>query len=110
MGSDGSESSTEFLYFGDHASFHVQGVPTLVLWTDLAKYWTLHHKASDTFDSVNKATLLQGDATVIATAYAIANSDTAFAPHLDAEQMRKTLEKTDDFGVLQNLRQRNLIP
>jgi hypothetical protein len=110
LGSDGTNNSAELLFLGDFAGFQLKGAPTLLLWTDLTKYWGLHHQASDTFDSVNKVTLLQGDATVIATTYAIANSDTPFASHYGPAEMIKLLEKDGAFEEMQNLRQLNLLP
>jgi hypothetical protein len=41
----------------------------------------LYHKASDTFDPVDKRTFMQGVATFAATAYAIAHSESRFAAH-----------------------------
>ena len=104
IGADDLSSNTEFVFQTDHAGFDLLGVPTLVLETELTKYFTLHHKASDTFDSVNKATLLQGDAVVAATAYAIADSSAAFAPHLDqtgVEAMMKKAGKLDEYKAMQ---------
>jgi carboxypeptidase Q len=91
MGSGGTSDSIEFLFETDHISFDLLGVPTLVLWNDVDKYFKLHHKASDTFDSVNQADLNQGVATTAATAYAIADSAQSFAPHNTPEQVEEML-------------------
>src|SRR5206468_12092690 len=70
LGSNDTTPSVEFLFQTDHIALDLLGVPTFVLWNDTAKYFKLHHKASDSFDSVNQADLNQGAATTAATAYA----------------------------------------
>ncbi len=110
LGSGGTSAETMVLLESDHIGFDVLGVPTLVLWTDLTKYTTLHHKASDTFDSVDKATLLQGDATVIATTYAIADAATAFAPHLDAKDVKEMMKPTGRFEDFEYYKEHDLLP
>jgi carboxypeptidase Q len=110
LGSDRTNNSAEFLFVGDFTGFQLKGVPSLLLWTEVTKYWGLHHKASDTIDSVDKATLLQGDATVIATTYAIANSDTPFASHFRPADVQELLKSTGGLDEMQNLRQFNLLP
>jgi carboxypeptidase Q len=110
LGSGGSSTETRELLETDHIGFDVLGVPTLVLWTDMLKYMTLHHKASDTFDSVDKATLLQGDATVIATTYAIANAATVFAPHLDAKSVKEMMKPTGRFEDFEYYKEHDLLP
>ncbi len=101
LGAEGLSDDVRFLFSSDHAAFNVQGIPTLLLWTD--SYENVHHKASDTFDAVNRNTLLEGVATVTATAYAIADSPAPFAPHISqpqVEQMLKDLKQWDDYQVL----------
>jgi carboxypeptidase Q len=110
LGSGGTSAETMVLLETDHIGFDVLGVPTLVLWTDLTKYTALHHKASDTFDSVDKATLLQGDATVIATTYAIADAATAFAPHLDAKEVKEMMKPTGRFEDFEYYKEHGLLP
>jgi carboxypeptidase Q len=110
LGSGSTSTETRELFETDHIGFDVLGVPTLVLWTDMTKYMTLHHKASDTFDSVDKATLLQGDATVIATAYAIANAAAAFAPHLNAAQVKEMMKPTGRIEDFEYYKERDLLP
>lgn len=110
LGSDGTSDDVEFLFETDHAGFDIQGVPSLVLWTDTTKYFTLHHKASDTFDNVNKATLLQGAATVIATAYAIADSSAPFAPHLSQTQVEDMLKGAKQWEDYQALKGAGMVP
>ena len=103
LGSDKTSEDVGFIYETDHAAFDVLGVPTLVLWTPVTEYMKLHHRASDTFDSVNKASLLQGAATVIASTYAIADSSAAFAPHYTPQQvetMLKDAKQLDDYNAL----------
>ena len=47
LGSGATSTDTRELLETDHIGFDVLGVPSLVLWTDMLKYMTLHHKASD---------------------------------------------------------------
>ena len=110
LGSGGSSTETRELLETDHIGFDVLGVPTLVLWTDMLQYMTLHHKASDTFDSVDKASLLQGDATVIATTYAIADAVTAFAPHLDAKAVKEMMKPTGRFEDFEYYKEHDPLP
>ncbi len=105
LGSNDTTPSTEFLFQTDHISFDLLGVPTLVLWTDVEKYFKLHHKASDSFDAVNQADLNQGVATTAATAYAIADSAQSFAPHQTPAQVEDWLKKAsqwDDYQFFKN--------
>jgi Zn-dependent M28 family amino/carboxypeptidase len=105
LGSDDTTPSTEFLFQTDHISFDLLGVPTLVLWTDVEKYFKLHHKASDSFDAVNQADLNQGVATTAATAYAIADSAQPFAQHQTPAQVEDWLKKAslwDDYQYFKN--------
>jgi carboxypeptidase Q len=110
LGSGSSSTETRELLETDHIGFDVLGVPTLVLWTDLTRYMALHHKASDTFDSVDKSSLLQGDATVIATTYAIADAPTSFAPHLDAKEVKEMMKPTGRFEDFEYYKEFDLLP
>ncbi len=106
LGAGATSADTEFLFETDHAGFDVQGVPTLVLWNSVDKYFRLHHQASDSFDSVVQADLNQGVAVTAATAYAIADSSQAFAPHLDSagiEEMLKKAKELDNYMALKSL-------
>ena len=105
LGADGVTSDTEFLFQTDHAAFDVLGVPSLVLWNDTDKYFTLHHKASDTFDSVVDKDLTQGAAVTAVTAYAIADSKDSFAAHLSPTEVQSMLQKSgnlDEYNFLKN--------
>jgi carboxypeptidase Q len=97
LGADGISSDPRYIYQTDHAAFDVLGVPSLVLWTEMDKYNTLHHKASDTFDSVVQKDLTQGAAVVAVTAYAVADSKERLAPRLSPAEMELLLKKA---GVL----------
>lgn len=110
LGSGSTSTETRELLETDHIGFDVLGVPTLVLWTDITKYMALHHKASDTFDSVDKATLLQGDATVIATTYAIADAATSLAPHLNAAAVREMMKPTGRIEDFEYYKEHDLLP
>src|SRR5271170_433382 len=106
LGAGNTSADTEFLFETDHAGFDVQGVPTLVLWNGVDKYFRLHHQASDSFDSVIQADLNQGVAVTAATAYAIADSAHPFAPHLTPAEVQTMLKKAnelDNYNALKSL-------
>jgi hypothetical protein len=67
-------------------------------------------RRTDTFDSVDKATLLQGDATVIATTYAIADAATSFAPHLDAKEVKEMMKPTGRLEDFEYCKEHDLLP
>jgi hypothetical protein len=108
LGSGKVSPDTKYIFSTDHAGFAVLGVPTLVLWTDMQDYKA--HTAADTFDSVEKPTLLQGDATMAATAYAIANASVPFAPHLTPAGVNLLLQQTGNLDNYKKARARDLIP
>jgi carboxypeptidase Q len=110
LGADGISSDTGDIFSTDHAGFDVSGVPSLVLWTGRDKYTTLHHKASDTFDSVVEKDLTQGATVVTVTAYAIADSREAFAAHASADQVKAMLEKSGDWDGYVYLRKSGALP
>ncbi|MDE1178656.1 MAG: M20/M25/M40 family metallo-hydrolase [Edaphobacter sp.] len=110
LGSNQTTTSVEFLYETDHIGFDVQGVPTLVLWNDTDKYFKLHHKASDSFDSVNQADLNQGVATTAATAYAIADSAQRIAPHDTPAQVEEFLKKANQWDDYQYFKSTGVLP
>ncbi len=110
LGSNETNPDTEFLFETDHAGFDIFGVPTLVLWTDMDKYFKLHHQASDSFDSVVRPDLTQGVATTAATAYAIADSAEPFAPHLTRLQVETMLEKAGELDTYKTLKAAGFVP
>ena len=110
LGSNDTTPSVEFLFQTDHISFDLLGVPTLVLWNEVDKYFQLHHKASDSFDSVNQADLNQGVATTAATAYAIADSSQPFAPHDTPAQTEDWLKKDKQWDDYQYFRKAGVFP
>jgi len=110
LGAGSTSSDTEFLFETDHAGFDVQGVPTLVLWNGVDKYFRLHHQASDTFDSVVQADLNQGVAVTAATAYAIADSAQPFAPHLTPAEVHAMLKKANEFDNYITLKSLDWVP
>jgi Zn-dependent M28 family amino/carboxypeptidase len=110
LGADGISSDTAFAFQTDHAPFEFRGVPELVLWTGVDKYDTLHHKASDTFDSVIQKDLAQGAAVIAVTAYAIADSPQAFAPHLSPMDVRSMAEKSDILSVYDYFKNSGALP
>jgi len=110
LGADGVTSDNGFIFQSDHAPFDVLGVPTLVLWNDMDKYFTLHHKASDTFDSVVEKDLAQGAAVTTVTAYAIADSKEPFAAHLSPVDMQAILKKADLLDGYNYLKSVGMLP
>ncbi len=110
LGADGISSDTTFVFQSDHAPFEFRGVPELVLWTGMDKYDTLHHKASDTFDSVVRKDLTQGAAVIAVTAYAIADSPQSFAPHLSPAEVRSMAEKSDNLAALDYFKKIGALP
>jgi Zn-dependent M28 family amino/carboxypeptidase len=67
----------------DHFAFVAAGVPALNLSVDMAGYDRIHHTAADTVEKVDAHALASGVAVLAVTAYALASSTAAFAPHLD---------------------------
>jgi len=110
LGSDKTNPSTQFLFQTDHISFDLLGVPTLVLWTSTEKYFKLHHKASDSFDSVVQADLTQGVATTAATVYAIADSAQPFAPHFTPKQVEDMLKDAKQYDDYQFFKSAGVFP
>jgi hypothetical protein len=110
LGSDKINTSVQFLFQTDHISFDLEGVPTLVLWTGTDKYFKLHHKASDSFDSVVQADLTQGVATVAATSFAIADSTQPFAPHFTPKQVEDMLKDAKQYDDYQFFKSAGVFP
>jgi Zn-dependent M28 family amino/carboxypeptidase len=110
LGADGVSSDATYAFQTDHAPFEFRGVPELVLWTGMDKYDTLHHKASDTFDSVVQKDLAQGAAVIAVTAYAIADSPHAFAPHLSPSDVRSMAEKSDNLSLYDYFKNSGALP
>jgi len=79
----GGDLSMDTTYDTDHGPFMLAGIPALDLEVDLTKYFEIHHKASDTLDKIDPLEFKAGTAVVAATAWVIAESDKAIAPHID---------------------------
>jgi hypothetical protein len=92
----------------DHASMEMQGIPELVLWTDVTKYFKLHHKASDTFDSIDQHDFTQGVAVLAVTSYAIADSSQPFAKHLSQDEVDKMLKDVKQYDRYEDLKKQGL--
>jgi hypothetical protein len=106
LGADGIQSEVSFAFQTDYGAFDVLGVPSLVLWNDMDKYMLLHHKASDTFDSVVEKDLVQGALVTTVTAYAIADSAAPFASHpspADWQSMIKKAGRLDEYNYLKSM-------
>jgi hypothetical protein len=89
---DGGELSMETTYNTDHGPFVLQGIPALDLWVEMSHYMEIHHKSSDTLDKVDALDFKAGEAIVAVTAYAIAQSETPIAPHIDHEAVGEILK------------------
>lgn len=94
----GGDLSLETTYDTDHGPFVLQGVPALDLWVDMAGYFPVHHKSSDTIDKVDALDFKAGEAIVAVTAYAVAQSDKPIAAHIDHKAVGDILKdaKLDD--------------
>jgi hypothetical protein len=110
LGADGASSNADYLFSSDQAAFDVLGVPSLVLWNDTEKYPALHHKASDTFDSVVEKDLAQDAAVIAVTSYAIADSAAPFASHLSSAEMQAVLQKSGKLDGYSYLKKVGVLP
>jgi hypothetical protein len=90
---NGGELSLDTTYDTDHGPFVLQGIPALDLWVDMSHYMEIHHKSSDTLDKVDGLDFKAGEAIVAVTAYAIAQSETPIAPHIDHAAVGEILNK-----------------
>jgi carboxypeptidase Q len=90
---NGGDLSLDTTYDTDHGPFVLQGIPALDLWVDMSKYFEIHHKSSDTLDKVDGLDFKAGEAIVAVTAYAIAQSETPIAPHIDHQAVGEILKK-----------------
>jgi Zn-dependent M28 family amino/carboxypeptidase len=100
---DGGDLSLETTYNTDHGPFVLQGIPALDLWLDMSKYMEIHHKSSDTLDKVDALDFKGGEAIVAVTAYAIAQSETPIAPHIDHQAVGEILKKAKLDEMLEHL-------
>ena len=89
----GGELSLDTTYDTDHGPFVLQGIPALDLWVDMSHYMEIHHKSSDTLDKVDGLDFKAGEAIVAVTAYAIAQSETPIAAHIDHAAVGEILNK-----------------
>ena len=89
----GGELSLDTTYDTDHGPFVLQGIPALDLWVDMSHYMEIHHKSSDTLDKVDGLDFKAGEAIVAVTAYAIAQSETPIAAHIDHAAVGEIVKK-----------------
>ena len=109
LGASGTNDDNDNFFDSDHAPFLVQGIPALFLWPDLTEYSNLHHLPADTFDKVDERNLNVGTAVLALTAYAIADSPTAFAPHLDKQQMESILKNEKVYEQYKDLEKHSML-
>lgn len=100
---NGGDLSMDTTYDTDHGPFMLQGIPSLDLWVDLAKYFEVHHKSSDTLDKVDGLDFKAGEAIVAVTAYAIAQSETPIAPHIDHAAVGEIIKRAKLEDMLVNV-------
>ncbi len=100
---NGGDLSLDTTYDTDHGPFMLEGIPALDLWVDMTKYFEVHHKSSDTFDKVDSLDFKGGEAIVAVTAYAIAQSETPIASHIDHEAVGEILKKAKLEDLLENV-------
>jgi carboxypeptidase Q len=91
LGAGETTDEGKFIFETDEGPFLIHGVPSFVLWTDMAKYELLHHKPSDTFEKVSERDLNLGAAVVGMTAYSIADAP-AQLDHLTNAQVEEQLK------------------
>jgi len=99
----GGDLSTETTYDTDHGPFMLEGIPVLDLWVDMTHYFEVHHKSSDTLDKVDSLDFKGGEAIVAVTAYAIAQTDTPIAPHIDHAAVAEILKKAKLDEMLEHI-------
>jgi hypothetical protein len=92
-GLGGEGLSDEATFDTDHGPFLLEGIPCLDLWVEMSRYFEIHHKASDTYDKVNRHNLAAGAAILGVTAYVIAERAEPIAPHLDHAAVEEVLKK-----------------
>lgn len=100
---NGGELSLETTFDTDHGPFMLQGIPALDLWVDLTHYFEIHHKSGDTLDKVDALDFKAGEAIVAVTAYAIAQSETPIAPHINHEEVGEILKRTKLEDMVENV-------
>jgi len=100
---NGGDLSLETTYNTDHGPFVLQGIPALDLWVDMTHYMEIHHKSSDTLDKVDALDFKAGEAIVAVTAYAIAQSETPIALHIDHEAVGEILKNAKLEEMLENV-------
>ncbi len=99
----GGDLSLDTTYDTDHGPFMLQGIPALDLWVDMSHYFEIHHKSSDTLDKVDGLDFKAGEAIVAVTAYAIAQSETPIAPHIDHAAVGEILKKAKLEEMVENV-------
>jgi hypothetical protein len=76
----------------------------------MEKYDKLHHKASDTFDSVVRGDLTQGATVTTVTAYAVADSAAPLSKHLSPDEVKAMLKKSGNLEEYEFLKSHGLMP
>ncbi len=99
LGASGTTDEGDLTFETDEAPFLIHGVPSLVLWTPMDKYWGLHHKPSDTFDKVVQRDLNLGVAVVGVTAYAFADAPNSLKHYSQSEleDELKSIKAIDEY-------------
>jgi carboxypeptidase Q len=104
MGGGGVKVEVKFEELSDWGTFLLAGIPTLDLWVDMAPYWEIHHKPSDTFDKIDVHNLAAGAAIVTLTAYLIAEQPAPVSKHLDQTAVDKVLQDAGVYETVRDLR------
>jgi carboxypeptidase Q len=110
LGADGVTSDPELLFQTDLAPFEANGVPVFLLWNDMSQYSQVHHKASDTLDSVSYSALSQNTAVIGITAFLIANAGGALPPHLDSDGVRTVFAAAGQQREFEYFKSHRLLP
>jgi len=99
----GGDLSLDTTYDTDHGPFVLQGIPALDLWVDMSHYMEIHHKSSDTLDKIDGLDFKAGEVIVAVTAYAIAQSETPIALHIDHQAVSEIVKKAKLEDLLMNV-------
>lgn len=88
----------------DHCPFFLEGVPVLNHWVDTTRYREIHHRAGDTYETIDPPHLKVNAAMVVATACALAERPERIAPRLPGAEVERLFTDAGlDAGVIRDL-------
>jgi len=92
---DATGTTLETTFDTDQGPFHLQGIPAIEMWFDMARYDSIHHKPSDTFDKVDPLQFHADTAVLAISTYVIANLPQPIAPHIDHAAVGEILKQAN---------------